>query len=122
MPIYLINAHADAEKAVPLEQKIRGLLPEIIKTKNLENITPEISSGNTELVHVIFFAPSNDATYVDLLVRTAENFRQRVFLILVSKEISGSNSKLSRRWCGWAWVYSISRSQVCLLSIIHITS
>jgi hypothetical protein len=49
MSTYLINAHADAEKAVPLEQKIRGLLPDVVKTKNLENITREISSRDSEL-------------------------------------------------------------------------
>jgi len=119
MPIYLINAHADAEKTVPLEQKIRGLLPEIIKTKNLENITPAISSGNTELVHVIFLAPSNDATYVDLLVRTAENYRQRVFFILVSDEISGSDYKRLVRSGGADWVSANAPAQEILDIIVQ---
>src|SRR6202011_811007 len=119
MPIYLINAHADAEKTVPLEQKIRGLLPEIIKTKNLENITPEISSGNTELVHVIFLAPSNDATYVDLLVRTAENYRRRIFFILVSDEISGSDYKRLMRSGGADWVSANAPAQEILDIIVR---
>src|SRR6202163_3032233 len=119
MPIYLINAHADAEKAVPLEQKIRGLLPEIIKTKNLENITPAISSGNTELVHVIFLAPSNEATYVDLLVRTADNYRQRVFFILVSDEISGSDYKRLVRSGGADWVSANAPAQEILDIIVQ---
>jgi pilus assembly protein CpaE len=119
MPVYLINAHADAEKTVPLEQKIRGLLPEIIKTKNLENIAPEISSGNTELVHVIFLAPSNDATYVDLLVRTAENYRQRVFFILVSDEISGSDYKRLVRSGRADWVSANAPAQEILDIIVQ---
>ncbi len=104
MSIYLINAHADAEKTVPLEQKICGLLPDVIKTKSLENITRKISSGDSELTHVIFLAPGNDASYVDLLVRTAENYRQRIFFIVVSDEISGSDYKRLLRSGGADWV------------------
>ncbi|HKB92535.1 MAG TPA: AAA family ATPase [Opitutaceae bacterium] len=119
MPIYLINAHADAEKTVQLEQKIRGLLPEIIKTKNLENITQKISSGDNELAHVIFLAPGNDATYVDLLVRTAENYRQRVFFILVSDEISGSDYKRLVRSGGADWVSANAPAQEILDIIVQ---
>ena len=119
MSIYLINAHADAEKTVPLEQKICGLLPDVIKAKSLENITREISSGNTELVHVIFLAPSNDATYVDLLVRTAENYRQRVFFILVSDEISGSDYKRLVRSGGADWVSANAPAQEILDIIVQ---
>src|ERR1700682_1380646 len=114
MPIYLINAHANAEKAVPLQQKICGLMSDVIKAKSLENIPPAISSGNTELVHVIFLAPSNDATYVDLLVRTAENYRQRVFFILVSDEISGSDYKRLVRSGGADWVSANAAAQEIL--------
>jgi hypothetical protein len=56
MPIYLINAHADVEKTAPLERKIRGFLPNVIKSKNLETITREITSSDGELMHVIFLA------------------------------------------------------------------
>jgi pilus assembly protein CpaE len=119
MPIYLINAHADAEKTVHLEQKIRGLLPEIIKTKNLENITRKISSGDNELTHVIFLAPGNDASYVDLLVRTAANYRQRVFFILVSDEISGSDYKRLVRSGGADWVSANAPAQEILDIIVQ---
>lgn len=119
MSTYLINAHADAEKNVPLEQKIRSLLPDVVKTKNLENITREISSRDSELRHVIFLAPSNDATYVDLLVRTAEKYRQRLFFILVSDEISGSDYKRLLRSGGADWVSANAPAQEILDIIIR---
>jgi pilus assembly protein CpaE len=119
MSIYLINAHADVETTVPLEQKICGLLPDVIKTKNLENITREISSGDNELMHVILLAPSNDATYVDLLVRAAENYRQRIFFILVCDEISGSDYKRLMRSGGADWVSASAPAQEILDIIVR---
>jgi pilus assembly protein CpaE len=119
MPIYLINARADVEKSVPLEQKIRGLLPNVIKSKNLEAITREMSGGDHEFIHVIFLAPSNDATYVDLLVRTAEKYRQRIFFILVSDEISGSDYKRLLRSGGADWVSANAPAQEILDIVVR---
>jgi pilus assembly protein CpaE len=119
MPIYLINAHADVEKSAPLERKIRGLLPNAIKSKNLETITLEMSGGDRELVHVIFLAPSNEATYVDLLVRTAETYRRRIFFILVSDEISGSDYKRLLRSGGADWVSADAPAQEIIDIIVR---
>jgi pilus assembly protein CpaE len=119
MPIYLVNAHEDAEKTVQLEQKIRGLLPGIIKAKNLENVTRKISGGDSELAHVIFLAPGNDATYVDLLVRTAEIHRKRALFILVSDELSGSDYKRLVRSGGADWVSANAPAQEILDIIVQ---
>jgi pilus assembly protein CpaE len=119
MPIYLINAHADVEKSAPLERKIRGLLPNAIKSKNLETITREMSGGGHELVHVIFLAPSDDATYVDVLVRTAETYRRRIFFILVSDEISGSDYKRLMRSGGADWVSANAPAQEILDIVVR---
>jgi pilus assembly protein CpaE len=122
MPIYLINAHADVEKSVPLERKIRSLLPNLIKSNNLETITREMSAGDHELVHVIFLAPSNDATYVDLLVRTTETYRRRIFFILVSDEISGSDYKRLMRSGGADWVSANAPAQEILDIVVRPTA
>jgi pilus assembly protein CpaE len=119
MPIYLVNAHEDAEKTVQLEQKIRTLLPGIIKAKNLENVTRKISGGDSEFAHVIFLAPSNDATYVDLLVRTAEIHRKRALFILVSDELSGSDYKRLVRSGGADWVSASAPAQEILDIIVQ---
>jgi pilus assembly protein CpaE len=95
------------------------LLPDVIKTKNLENITREISGRDSELMHVIFLAPSNDASYVDLLVRTAEKYRQRIFFILVSDEISGSDYKRLLRSGGADWVSADASAQEILDIIVR---
>src|ERR1700726_1171483 len=119
MPIYLVNSHEDAEKTVQLEQKIRGLLPGIIRAKNLENITRKISGGDGELAHVIVLAPGNDATYVDLLVRTAEIHRQRALFIMVSDELSGSDYKRLVRSGGADWVSANAPAQEILDIIVQ---
>jgi pilus assembly protein CpaE len=119
MPIYLVNAHEDAEKTAQLEQKICGLLPGIIKAKNLETVTRKISGGDSELAQVIFLAPGNDATYVDLLVRTAEIHRQRALFIMVSDELSGSDYKRLVRSGGADWVSASAPAQEILDIIVQ---
>jgi pilus assembly protein CpaE len=119
MPIYLVNAHEDTEETAQLEQKICGLLPGIIKAKNLENVTRKISGGDSELAHVIFLAPGNDATYVDLLVHTAEIHRQRALFILVSNELSGSDYKRLVRSGGADWVSASAPAQEILDIIVQ---
>jgi pilus assembly protein CpaE len=119
MPIYLVNAHEDAEKTAQLEQNICGLLPGIIKAKNLETVTRKISGGDSELAQVIFLAPGNDATYVDLLVRTAEIHRQRALFIMVSDELSGSDYKRLVRSGGADWVSASAPAQEILDIIVQ---
>jgi pilus assembly protein CpaE len=104
MPIYLLNADTDVEKSKPVEQRIRATIPEVIKITDLENIAREIKWGDKELTFVLFLAPSNSAGYIDVLVRIADTHRKRIFFVVISDEISGSDYKRLVRSGGADWV------------------
>src|SRR6266852_3333651 len=114
MSIYLLNANTDLEKTAEIEQKIIAIMPDVVKIKNLENIAREIPFGGKDLMYVLFLAPSQDAAYVDILVRIADNYRKRIFFIVISDEISGSDYKRLVRSGGADWVSSNAAAQEIL--------
>jgi pilus assembly protein CpaE len=114
MPIYLLNANPDAEKTAGIEQEIRATMPEVIKIKDLENIAREIKWGDQELMYVLFLAPSGNVGYIDVLVRIADTYRKRIFFIVISDEISGSDYKRLVRSGGVDWVSSSTAGQEIL--------
>jgi pilus assembly protein CpaE len=87
-----------------VEQRIRETIPEVIKITDLENIAREIKWGDKELTFVLFLAPSNSAGYIDVLVRIADTHRKRIFFVVISDEISGSDYKRLVRSGGADWV------------------
>ena len=119
MPIYLLNANTDVEKAAQVEQKIRETMPEVIKIKDLENIAREIKWGDKELMYVLFLAPSGNTGYIDVLVRIADTYRKRIFFIVISDEISGSDYKRLVRSGGADWVSANTAAQEILDIIVR---
>jgi pilus assembly protein CpaE len=119
MPIYLLNANTDVEKAAQVEQKIRETMPEVIKIKDLENIAREIKWGDKELMYVLFLAPSGNTGYIDVLVRIAETYRKRIFFIVISDEISGNDYKRLVRSDGADWVSANAAAQEILDIIVR---
>jgi pilus assembly protein CpaE len=114
MPIYLLNANTDVEKAAQVEQRIRETMPEVIKITDLENIAREIKWGDKELTFVLFLAPSNSAGYIDVLVRIADTHRKRIFFVVISDEISGNDYKRLVRSGGADWVSANAAAQEIL--------
>ena len=114
MPIYLLNANTDVEKTAQIEQKIYETIPEVIKIKDLENIAREIKWGDKELLYVLFLAPSGNAGYIDVLVRIADTYRKRIFFVVISDEISGSDYKRLVRSGGADWVSANAAAQEIL--------
>ena len=119
MPIYLLNANTDVEKTAEIEQKISEIMPDVVKIRNLENIAREIPFGGKELMYVLFLAPSQDTAYVDILVRIADNYRKRIFFIVISDEISGNDYKRLVRSGGADWVSSKAAAQEILDIIVR---
>jgi pilus assembly protein CpaE len=119
MPIYLLNANTDVEKAAQVEQKIRETMPEVITIKDLENIAREIKWGDKELMYVLFLAPSGNTGYIDVLVRIAETYRKRIFFIVISDEISGNDYKRLVRSDGADWVSANAAAQEILDIIVR---
>jgi len=94
-------------------------MPDVVKIRNLKNIAREIPFGGKELMYVLFLAPSQDTAYVDILVRIADNYRKRIFFIVISDEISGNDYKRLVRSGGADWVSSKAAAQEILDIIVR---
>lgn len=114
MSIYLLNANADLEKAGAVEQRIHSVFPDVKKIEDIDNISREIPWAGKELIYVLFLAPSHGTSYIDILVRIAETYRSRIFFVVISDEISGSDYKRLVRSGGADWVSSHAAAQEIL--------
>ena len=117
MPIVLLTTDHDAARTAPIERRISNVIPNVVKINAIEDVTREIAKANGEITYVLFLAPANDVSYIDHVVRIAEKYKDRIFFIVVSEDISGSDYKRLIRTGGAEWVSSNANPQ----EIIDIT-
>ena len=94
MAIFLLRGNARPEARSAIEQGLMATVPDLIEVSSFERVverTPGAKRGGTPTVLVV--APPDDQGYFDRLVEVAAQFRNEIFLILISDEISGSDYK-----------------------------
>lgn len=117
MPIVLLTTDHDVARTAPIERRISNVIPNVVKINAIEDVTREIAKAGGEITYVLFLAPANDVSYIDHVVRIAEKYKDRIFFIVVSEDISGSDYKRLIRTGGAEWVSSNANPQ----EIIDIT-
>lgn len=106
MAIYLLTAEPSEknDRIGAIEAKLITLVPELRKIEKFESVTAEIrDKSNTKLI-VIFVSPTLPGSSLDTLITIAGRYRERVFFILVSNELSGADYKRLIRSGGADWV------------------
>ncbi len=111
MPIYLLSADADAEKVALIEGKLKSVIPDLTKIASLENVASDISSKSSGPIYVLIVGPARDWHQLDRLVEIASRYRQHIFFILISDEISASDYKRLVRTGGAEWVSTNAAAQ-----------
>jgi pilus assembly protein CpaE len=106
MPIVLLSTDNDAARTAPIEERISDAIPNVVKIRAIEDITCEIAKGGDEITYVLFLAPANDVNYIDHVIRIAEKYRDSIFFIVISEDISGNDYKRLIRTGGAEWVSS----------------
>jgi pilus assembly protein CpaE len=106
MPIYLLTAEPwkanDQTKAI--EAKLVAMLPELHKIENIQDIATEIGTKSDAKIVVIFVSPTMQRSGIDNFINIASRYRDRVFFVLISDEISGDDYKRLIRSGGADWV------------------
>src|SRR5689334_6461854 len=106
MTIYLLTAEpwkAD-EQIKTIEAKLLTMIPELRTIEKIQDISTEIGNKFEEKIVVIFVSPTLPRSGIDNLINIANRYRDRVFFILISKEISGDDYKRLVRSGGADWV------------------
>ncbi len=106
MTIYLLTAEprkAD-DRVAAIEEKLLTLIPEARKIEKIQEIAAEISGKSDTKIIVIFVSPTLSESGIDNFINIATRYRDRVFFVLISNEISGADYKRLIRSGGADWV------------------
>jgi pilus assembly protein CpaE len=106
MTIYLLTAEpwrAD-DQINAIEAKLLAMIPELRQIEKIQDISAEISSKSDGKIVVIFVSPTLPRSSIDNFINIASRYRDRVFFVLVSNEISGDDYKRLIRSGGADWI------------------
>jgi pilus assembly protein CpaE len=104
MTVYLLNPEASSPQVQAIEKKLRRVIPDLLTIANVEDIAQEINSADSGRIVVIFASVSVNAESIDKLINISNRYRERIFFVLVSKEISASDYKRLVRSGGADWI------------------
>jgi pilus assembly protein CpaE len=106
MPIYLLTAEpwkAD-DQTRAIEAKLLTMVPELSTIEKIQDISAKIRHQSEEKIVVVFVSPTLPRSGIDNFINIASRYRDRVFFILISNEISGDDYKRLIRSGGADWV------------------
>jgi len=93
MTIYLLGPELSAAQIQSIEKKLKRVIPDLRKIGSIEDIAHELSDARQPKVVIIVASPSANSASIDNLIAVSSRYRDRVFCVLVSKEISASDYK-----------------------------
>jgi pilus assembly protein CpaE len=104
MAIYLLRGNAESQVRSPIESELPAAIPGLVEVPTLKRVFEGNSKANgRDPAIVLVTAPTEDQGYFDRLVDVAGQYRNEVFLILISDEISASDYKRLVRTGGADW-------------------
>jgi pilus assembly protein CpaE len=104
MAIFLLRRDAEPKARSAFETELRAAIPDLIEAASFNRIFEHTSGqGRREPATVLVVAPAGDHGYFDRLVEVAAQYRNEIFLILISDEISASDYKRLVRTGGADW-------------------
>src|SRR5215468_3589773 len=113
MATYFVSADSNAERTASVEARIRGVMPDLVTTRSVEDAANR-RRRKADPVCLVVLAPADDGAYLDRLIDMAAKHRDGVFFILLSTEISASDYKRLVRTGNADWVDVNGRPQEIL--------
>jgi pilus assembly protein CpaE len=118
MTIFLLRSDLDVDKSTTVEHRLRRALPDLITVASIDEV---LSSHNrvTGQSYVLVVAPSGNKRAFAELIDLASRSRDRLFLILISDDISVEDYKAMTRTGGADWVSTNADPQEILDIILR---
>jgi pilus assembly protein CpaE len=104
MATYFVSTDREADKARSIEGRIRGVIPEVITLKGMDDLVHAISQRSRPRSTVLVFASPKDTAAFAKLVELAARYRDRAFFILISDDIPAADYKRLVRTGSADWV------------------
>jgi pilus assembly protein CpaE len=118
MPIYLWSADLDLDKGKAIEHRLRRAVPDLVTVSSMDQVFSS-QKGTTGQTYVLVVAPSGDRRALAELIDLASRLRDRLFIILISDDISVVDYKAMTRTGGADWVSTNADPQEILDIIVR---
>jgi pilus assembly protein CpaE len=120
MTIYLFRGNAEPRARSAVESQLLASIPNLIELTNFKQIFERSPRGMArEPAIVLVAAPPEDTGYFDRLIEVAAQYRNDVFLVLISDEISASDYKRLVRTGAADWASAKAGPQEVLDIIVR---
>lgn len=103
MATFLLRESVEPRAEDGIEKTLLTEIPGLIQISKFDQALQSGSRGDAEPATVLVVAPLDDPRYFDRLIEFTAKFRDRIFLILISNEISASDYKRLVRTGGADW-------------------
>ncbi len=105
MTIFLLRGKATSDARSALENELLASIPGLVEVSTFNRIFEQSSAAEGDAPAItLVVAPPADQSYFDRLVDIAAQYRNQIFLILISDDISASDYKRLVRTGGAEWV------------------
>src|SRR6266404_7661686 len=106
MQIFLFSASVDSARLNDLEHRIRAKLPDVRIVSRMEEVTkvlPKTAASDGELACILFPVVLNVPASLDRMIAIATEYRDSLFFIFISDDISASDYKRLIQTGGADW-------------------
>ena len=103
MATFLLRESVEPRTGDGIEKALLAEIPGLVQISSFDQALKSGSEGKAEPATVLVVAPLDDQRYFDRLIEFTAKFRDRIFLIVVSNEISASDYKRLVRTGGADW-------------------
>ncbi len=114
MPIYMWSADLDVEKTKAIEFRLRKAVPDLVTISSMDDVFAAPARGSSGHTYVLVVPPSRNRPAFAKLIDIASRYRDQLFIILISDEISIADYKAVMRTGGADWVSTNANPQEIL--------
>jgi pilus assembly protein CpaE len=103
MATYLLRGNGESPVRSSIESELPVAIPGLVEVPNLKRVFENAKANGREPTIVLVTTPDEDQGYFNQLVDVAAQYRNEVFLVLISDEISATDYKRLVRTGGADW-------------------
>jgi pilus assembly protein CpaE len=114
MATYFLSLDADVDRVRIIEQKVRSVVPDLVRLKRMDDVAQATSEGSRGRSYVLVAGSPNNSSFFGKFLDLATRYRDRIYFILISDDIPANDYKRLVRTGGADWVSAAAVPQEVL--------
>jgi len=122
MNVFLVRGSADAKERTAIERELLAKIPNLAEASSFRSVFEQESvKSKAEPTIILVTIPPGEGRYFDRMIEVATAYKNEVFLILISDEISASDYKRLVRTgaADWASAKAGSREVIDIIARVQ---